>query len=144
MTRIRIAAIATLATAAALAAHGLEARSAAAADEAAIRRTIQFYFGGGATVRQAFDPVAQMTYVTDSGLAVVPIEQYIARSEAAAKAGRPSPWSDQRIASIDITGDAAVAKLQLQGANGVVTDYMTLLEIDGEWKIVNKSFTRKQ
>jgi hypothetical protein len=46
----------------------------------------------------------------------------------------------RRIDWIDVTGDAAVAKLTLIYPAVTFTDYMTLLKIDGEWKIVNKSF----
>ena len=42
------------------------------------------------------------------------------------------------IDSIEITGDVAVARLGLNYPNRHFTDYMTLLKIDGEWKIVNK------
>ena len=43
--------------------------------------------------------------------------------------------------SIDITGDAAVVKLVLDYPSAYITDYMTLLKIDGRWWIVNKAFT---
>lgn len=108
-------------------------------DEAAIRATIQNYFDGGMSVRKAFHPTARMTYVTDS-LEVVPIEDYIRRVEA--NAGRGGGWQEKRIASIDIANTAAVAKLELGSGDRRVTDYMTLLKIEGEWLIVNKSFSR--
>jgi len=46
----------------------------------------------------------------------------------------------RRIESIDISGNAAIAKITLDYPTIKFTDYMTLLKIDGEWKIVNKSF----
>ena len=42
------------------------------------------------------------------------------------------------IDSIEITGNVAVARLGLDYPNRSFTDYMTLLKINGEWKIVNK------
>jgi hypothetical protein len=107
-------------------------------DEAAIRATIQHYFDGGTSVRQAFHPTARMTFVRDS-LVVVPIEDYIRRVEESAGQGG---WQEKRIASIDIANTAAVAKLELASGENRVTDYMTLLKIDGKWLIVNKSFSR--
>jgi hypothetical protein len=34
-----------------------------------------------------------------------------------------------------------VGKIVLDYPNALITDYMSLLKIDGEWKIVNKIFT---
>lgn len=136
----RIAAIAAVPLTAVIlltAAH----RAERADDEAAIRATIQHYFDGGTSVRKAFHPTARMTYVRDS-LVVVPIEDYIRRAEA--NAGQSRPAREQRIASIDIANTAAVAKLELGSGERGLTDYMTLLKIDGQWLIVNKTFSRNQ
>lgn len=137
MRRLALAALAPLA---ALALAAAAAHSGTADDEAAIRATIQHYFDGGMSVRKAFHPTARMTYVRDS-LVVVPIEDYISRAEA--NAGKGGGWREKRIASIDIANTAAVAKLELASGENRVTDYMTLLKIDGTWLIVNKSFSRK-
>ncbi len=113
------------------------------ADEAAVRATVQHYFDGGMSVRKAFHPSARMTFVADTGFTLVPIETYLQRVEEGARRNPAARgWAEQRIADIDITGDAAVAKLELGSANASVTDYMTLLRIDGTWLIVNKTFTR--
>jgi hypothetical protein len=47
-----------------------------------------------------------------------------------------------RITSIEQVGDAATATLEEEGCWGNVafTDFFTLQNIDGAWKIVNKSF----
>jgi hypothetical protein len=42
-----------------------------------------------------------------------------------------------------VVGDAAVAKLELKRPNALITDYMSLLKVDGRWLIVNKIFTRE-
>ena len=44
------------------------------------------------------------------------------------------------IESIEVSGNAAIAKIVLDYPTVKFTDYMTLLKIDGEWKIVNKAF----
>jgi hypothetical protein len=44
------------------------------------------------------------------------------------------------IESIDISGNAAIAKIVLDYPGIKFVDYMSLLKIDGEWKIVNKLF----
>ncbi|UCE11035.1 MAG: nuclear transport factor 2 family protein [Candidatus Thorarchaeota archaeon] len=49
-----------------------------------------------------------------------------------------------RIESSDVTGNAAFVKLvwdfQKDGEKKEITDYILLLKIDGEWKIVGKAF----
>ena len=40
-----------------------------------------------------------------------------------------------------MTGNAASGKIELDYPNAKLTDYMSLLKIGGEWKIVNKIFT---
>lgn len=46
-----------------------------------------------------------------------------------------------RIASIDIAGSVATARLEIDNWTGhKYTDLFTLLKIDGQWKIINKVF----
>lgn len=42
--------------------------------------------------------------------------------------------------SVDVTGDAAVAKVELDYPNALLTNYFTLLKVDGKWMIMNKIF----
>jgi len=123
---------------------GLSARRA---EEAAIRQTVHYYFDGGrngdsVSLRKAFHPEARMLFLRDSGLAVVPIGEYIRRvAENKPKAGAVDS-TERRIASIDIAGDAAMARLELKRPNALITDYMSLLKVEGRWVIVNKSYSR--
>lgn len=46
-----------------------------------------------------------------------------------------------RIDILDITETIATARITIENWNGVnFTDYMNLLKIDGEWKLINKIF----
>tara|TARA_R110002167_G_scaffold307322_3_gene512027 strand:+ start:1106 stop:1933 length:828 start_codon:yes stop_codon:yes gene_type:complete len=45
-----------------------------------------------------------------------------------------------QIQSIDTTGNAAIAKIILHYPSSVITQYLSLLKINGEWKIVNNAF----
>ncbi len=47
---------------------------------------------------------------------------------------------EARIESIEVTGDAAVAKVANLYLGIWFTDYLSLLERDGSWRIVNKVF----
>ena len=59
-------------------------------------------------------------------------------------------WNDQNgpaaglqanLASVDITGTIATARLELDNWTGhQFTDMFTLLKMDGEWKIISKVF----
>lgn len=96
--------------------------------------------GSGDAMRRAFHPEAKLFWIAGDTLSILTSEQYIARMS-----GSPAPdEADRRrhIASIDITGDVAVAKIELDYPTVFFTDYMTLVRIGGEWKIINKSFHR--
>ncbi len=76
--------------------------------------------------------------LTAAGL-LLPIREYLTwfRGEPAENEARRERW----IESVDITGDAAVAKVVLDYPDRRFTDYMSLLRLDGEWKIVHKNYT---
>ena len=125
----------------------LAAQAPAAApdpEEAAIRVALEHYLAGhatgdGAHHRAAFHKVANLYFVRGDTVATRTGADYIAGSP-----GKPAPDEAQRrrrILAIDRTGDAAVAKIELDYPNAVLTDYMALLKTGGEWKIVNKIFT---
>lgn len=112
-------------------------------DEAGVRKAIEYYLQGHATGngenhRKAFHPEAKLFWIRDGKFAQRTSEDYIAGAP-----GKPADDEAQRkrsIEMIDITGNAAVAKVVLDYPNAKLTDYMSLLKIDGEWKIVNKTF----
>jgi hypothetical protein len=137
-----------LATAAALLLAGAADLSARWGDEAAVRQTVQYYFDGGKNrdslaLRKAFHPDARMLYAKDGELVVVPIGEYITRvGSSKARAGEVDS-TRRRVTSVDVVGDAATAKVELERPDALLTDYMSLLKVDGRWQIVNKIFTRE-
>jgi hypothetical protein len=136
------------AAAAALLLAGSADLSARWADEAAIRRTVQYYFDGGknrdsVTLRKAFHPDARMLFARDGKLVVVPIGEYIARvAESKLKPGEVDS-TRRRVTAVDVAGDAALATVELERPDALVTDYMSLLKVEGRWMIVNKIFARE-
>lgn len=44
------------------------------------------------------------------------------------------------IAAIDITRNLAVVKVILDYPDSHITDYMSLIKINGDWRIINKTF----
>ena len=136
-----------IATSAALLAAGAADLSARWADEAAIRQTVQYYFDGGKnrdslTLRKAFHPEARMLFAREGKLVVVPIGEYITRVGSESLKPGEVDSTERKVVSVDVVGDAAVAKLELKRPNAVLIDYMSLLKVDGRWLIVNKIFTR--
>lgn len=117
-----------------------------AGDEAAVRRALEHYLAGHATgeaahMEQAFHTEARLFWVQDGELRERTSAAYIAGFN-----GRPAADEAQRrrwIESIDIAGTAASGKIVLEYPNGRFVDYMSLLKVDGEWKIVNKIFHRE-
>lgn len=116
---------------------------ATSGEEAAIRTTIEHYFrahatGNGQHLLQAFRPELHMMFVRDGALQMKTRDEFIAGFS-----GKPADDEAQRkrtIEMIDVTGNAAIAKIKLDYPRATLTDYFTLLKIDGEWKVVNKIF----
>jgi hypothetical protein len=122
--------------------------SARWADEAAVRQTVQYYFDGGKNgdslaLRKAFHPDARMLYAKENKLVIVPIDEYIARVGSQQRKPGEVDSTKRKVTSVDVVGDAAIARLVLERPDAVLTDYMSLLKVDGRWQIVNKIFTRK-
>jgi Putative lumazine-binding len=120
-----------------------ETHHVASNEEPAVRAALNAYLEGHATgqadaFRRAFHPEARMLYAKDGHFVKTEIAEYIAKAT-----GHPAADENQRkrtIDLIDIVGDAAIAKLTLTYPDVTFTDYMTLLKIDGEWRIVSKVF----
>lgn len=122
---------------------GLPAADAQGVEEAGVRRAVELYFQGHATgngdfFRKAFHPEAKVFSVRDGKLAQLTSEEFAARAS-----GKPAPDEALRkrtVESVDISGNAAFAKVVLDYPAVRFVDYMSLLKVEGEWRIVNKSF----
>jgi hypothetical protein len=130
-------------------AAGLTAASWTDPDELAIRRHIERYYFEGvrhadtAAAHRAFHPVVTMYSVRDGKLAERSIPDWL-RTIAERAPNPPKPDAvPRRIVSVDVTGNAAMAKLELGYPDATVTDYMSLLKMNGDWIIVGKIFERQ-
>jgi hypothetical protein len=117
------------------------------AEEQAVRAAIEHYFrghatGDGAHFRKVFHPDSKLFAVRDGKYWTLTSEEYIAR--AGGKPPADEAERKRRVEMVDISGNAAVAKVVLDYPSVKFTDYMSLLKIDGEWKIVNKTFDAVQ
>ena len=110
---------------------------------AQVEKTLNYYLDGGTnnefeTLAKAFHETATMKYIREGYQEVNAIEFFKSRMKPGPKQNR-----ETRIVYINISGEAANAKIEIEYPNFTFIDYMNLLKIDGEWKIVSKIFYRK-
>jgi hypothetical protein len=109
---------------------------------AAISRTLQHYIdgtrsGSGDAMKRAFHEDATIFGYAGADLFGGPIQKLFDWSDE----NGPAAELQAEIASIDLAGTVAIVRLELTNLNDArYTDMFTLLEIDGEWKIVSKVF----
>lgn len=116
---------------------------AQADEKAAVRVPLENYIKGHETgdpeyMKKAFHTEGKLIFVRDGKYTTRTFAEYIG-----GMSGKPAADEKDRkrsIESIDVMGTAAVAKVILDYPAVKFIDYFTLLKIDGEWKIVNKSF----
>ena len=118
--------------------------SAQESDYQAVATTVNYYLDGGTnndfeTLSKAFHPTATMKYIGRDGYTEVnALEFFESRMKPGPKQNRKT-----RIANITISGNAANARLEIEYPDFTFIDFMNLLKVDGEWKVVSKIFHRK-
>jgi hypothetical protein len=119
--------------------------STVAADNATIAGTVQLYIEGAATgdaerLEEAFHPDARMFGSLAGQRVDIPISEMIAMS--ASKPAEVEGSYTASIRTVEEEGDAAIAVLDEEGFWGALSfvDFFSLAQINGEWKIVNKTF----
>jgi hypothetical protein len=111
-------------------------------DEKAVRACLEDYMSGdGNRLEKAFHPSASMKYIdAQTGeFKDVPIAEFIAR----VKANTTKQERKIEIVSVNIEGNAANGKIRIETDKLILFDYMNMLKVNGEWKIVSKIFSRK-
>lgn len=117
--------------------------SSIATAEAEARVPLDNYIQGHATgngdfMRKAFHTDAKVMAFRDGKLTNLTAEEFASRFN-----GKPATDEAQRkrrIEHVEITGNAGVGKIVLDYPTVTYTDYMSLLKVGDEWKIVNKVF----
>ncbi|SMG28891.1 Putative lumazine-binding [Marivirga sericea] len=113
-------------------------------DYSQIEKTVSYYLDGGTnndfeTLKKAFHPEAKMKYIRGENYTEVNALEFFQ------KAIKPGPKQNRTsiVEQINIAGNAAHARLRIDYPSFYFIDYMNLLKINGEWKVVNKIFYRK-
>jgi Putative lumazine-binding len=108
-----------------------------------VRSTLEQYFKGHASndaahMREAFLPTAHIEGFREAQFYTWRLEEYC-------KIFTGNPAADEHSRSrtidlIDVSGKSAMARATLVHGAMTFTDHFVLLEIDGVWKIANKTF----
>jgi hypothetical protein len=99
------------------------------------------YEGDTGKLAQAFHEVSHLYSVSDGGVADLPREKWFEFVK-----GRASPKSKglkrtDRIVSVDFSGpETAFVKVECSIHPRYFTDYLTLLKLNGGWKVVSKTY----
>ena len=112
-------------------------------ENAAARVPLENYIQGHSTgngdfMRKAFHPEAKVMAFRDGKLTNMTAEEFASRFNG--KPALDEAQRKRRIESVEITGNAGVGKIVLEYPTVTFTDYMSLLKVGDEWKIVNKVF----
>lgn len=106
-----------------------------------LEKTIMHYFDGminhnSESIEKAFHPSATMKWNDDKYNevnAVKALSEYVNSNDAVK--------TKTSIVSINVEGDAANAHLKLEYETFYFVDFMHLMKIEGEWKIISKTYT---
>jgi hypothetical protein len=116
------------------------------ASDAGVRRTIEEHYfqahttGSGEPLRGVFVEEGRMFWAADGQLRSRTSTEYISGFS-----GKPAADESQRrrrILAVDVSGDVAAAKVELDYPEVRLIDYFILVRAGGEWKIVSKAFQR--
>ena len=116
-------------------------------EAAAVRKTIEDHYfkaqstGDGSHLKGTFVDEGRMMWIVDGQLRTRTSAEYIGGFQGKPPADEAK--RKRRVVMVDVTGDAAVAKVELDFPETKITDYFSLLKIGPDWKIVHKWFTRE-
>jgi hypothetical protein len=108
--------------------------------ERAIHRYLDSYLNAEADdLARVFHPDSHLFTVGDGGLEKTPLSDWLV-SLRQRKARNERRQAEVSVSGVDITGQAAVAKAVLKFREFQFIDYLSLLKIEGEWRIINKIY----
>lgn len=108
----------------------------------AIAATVKYYLDGGRSgrgddMKPAFHPDATIFGYVGPDLFAGPIQGLFEWNDQ----NGPAADMQARLTSVDIAGTAATVRVDIDNWTGHrFTDYLSLLKVDGQWKIMCKIF----
>jgi len=93
-------------------------------------------------MRKGFDPAFRMQVLRDGTITSLTLEEWIERMEKSARENpAPTPVVRHEFKLVDVTGTAAVARVELwRDGRHMFTDYLSLYKRPDGWKIAAKTF----
>lgn len=113
------------------------------AEMEAVKVPLENYLMGHKTgkaeyMKKAFHTEGKLMFIRGGKYTTIDFKDYIGRMNG--KSAKDEAMRKRWIESIEISGNAAIGKIILDYPSARFVDYMSLLKVNGEWKIVNKSF----
>ena len=94
-----------------------------------------------AAMRAGFHPAFRMLVLKDGAISGVTLDEWAGRIEMGAAFCGTRPDVRHEFTTVDVTGDAAVVRLELyRGGKHAFTDFLSLYRFPDGWKIVSKTF----
>jgi len=97
-------------------------------------------------IRKGFHPSFNMLRFIDNGVRPYPIEEWIAAIEKRKSEAKPDAKAvrtEAKFLTVDVTGTAAIVKLELsREGKKTFTDYIVLYKFTEGWRIVSKAYYR--
>jgi ketosteroid isomerase-like protein len=125
-----------------------------AKEQEAVKKVIETAYINGvhkdwdaAAAKAGFHPEFVMLIREKDGIRKLPIAEWASSIEEKKKKQPEGPKYDitYEIPMVDVTGDAAVARIELsRDGKHIFTDYMSLYKFSDGWKIVGKIFQRHE
>ena len=112
------------------------------ADIAAVTEVVRAYYDGSmegdaAKLTRAFHPRASIVGNEHGELYWATVDEYISECQGLVAQAGPYEW---RIDSISFEGDTALVRVGSQYSGVWYSDDLSMLQIDGAWRIVHKTF----
>jgi CubicO group peptidase (beta-lactamase class C family) len=113
-------------------------------EEDLIKQTIETYFDGWMTgdstkLGKAMHSTCNLKNIKDNQVLVIDRKNYLSRFKLRPKLEN----AFGRIIAINITGKIASAKCEIETSERLFTDYFNMMQLNGEWYIVDKISTNK-
>ncbi len=110
----------------------------------AVKTVCNYYIDGGTngdsvTFSKAFSPTGLMQFMRNDTLQIVSLKDFMARTPNSGK----KQDRKAKIESVEVYGNAAMAKITIEYATFYFHDIMGLLKTKDGWKIVSKLFYRE-
>jgi hypothetical protein len=126
-------------------------QASAQSDEEAVKAVVTSAYiegihnrGSVDDIRRGIHPSFNMLRLVDNEIKPFPIEEWITALEKAKKESTtPQVRTEGKFVDVDITGNAAVVKLELyRESKKIFTDYIVLYKFNEGWRMVSKTFFR--